>query len=84
MRPADHGAVAAIMPTGMSTTSGQHIFNNAIFEQVFTNDQRTIGDALLSARLTLLANTGADYQLISFCSRYQFAVSSIPRSLSYL
>ena len=65
MRPADHGAVAAIMPTGMSTTGGQHIFNNAIFEEVFTNDKRVIGDALLSARLTLLANTGANYQQIS-------------------
>ena len=60
IRPADHGAVAAIMPTGMSTTGGQHILNNAIFEEIFTNDKRVIGDALLAARLTLLANTGAD------------------------
>jgi hypothetical protein len=65
IRPADHGAVAAIMPTGMSTTGGQHIFNNAIFEQIFTSDQRIIGDALLGARLTLLANTDAAYQQIS-------------------
>ena len=31
--------------------------NNAIFEEIFTNDKRIIGDALLQARLTLLANT---------------------------
>jgi hypothetical protein len=65
MRPADHGAVAAIMPTAMSATGGQHIFNNAIFEEIFRNDKRIVGDALLQARLTLLANTGAAYQQIS-------------------
>ena len=65
MRPQDHGAVAAIMPTGMSTTSGQHVLNNAIFEEIFTNDRRLVGDALLQARLTLLANIGSEYQEIS-------------------
>ena len=49
----------------MSTTGGQHILNNAIFEEIFTNDKRVIGDALLDARLTLLANTDAEYQEIS-------------------
>ena len=39
--------------------------NNAIFEEIFTNDRRIIGDALLQARLTLLANIGPEYQEIS-------------------
>ncbi len=65
IRPADHGAVAAIMPTGMTTTGGQHILDASIFEEFFTNDVRIIGDALLKARLTLLANTGDDYQGVS-------------------
>jgi hypothetical protein len=53
------------MPTAMSATGGQHIFNNAIFEEIFANDRRIVGNALLQARLTLLANTGASYQEIS-------------------
>jgi hypothetical protein len=40
LQAADKGAVAALMPTGMSTTAGQHIFNNAVFEALFVNDIR--------------------------------------------
>ena len=53
------------MPTGMTPPGGQLIFNNAIFEEIFTNDNRIIGDALLTARLTLLANSADDYRQIS-------------------
>ncbi|MGD2097955.1 MAG: C25 family cysteine peptidase [Desulfobacterales bacterium] len=34
----DAGAVAALMPTGMTTTPGQEVLNNALFETIFTDD----------------------------------------------
>jgi hypothetical protein len=62
---ADKGAVAALMPTGMTTTAGQHIFNNAVFEALFVNDNRELGPAIAAAKQTLLANGDAYFEQIS-------------------
>jgi hypothetical protein len=53
------------MPTGMTTTAGQHILNNAIFEALFTNDIRQLGPAIAAAKQTLLANGDAYFEQIS-------------------
>ncbi|MEJ2731160.1 MAG: C25 family cysteine peptidase, partial [Deltaproteobacteria bacterium] len=63
--PADRGAVAALMPTGMTTTAGQQILNNAVFEALFTDDIRQLGPAIASAKQTLLANGDAYFEQIS-------------------
>jgi hypothetical protein len=65
LQPADKGAVAALMPTGMTTTAGQQILNNAVFEAFFTNDIRQLGPAIASAKQTLLANGDAYFEQIS-------------------
>jgi hypothetical protein len=65
LQATDKGAVAALMPTGMSTTAGQHIFNNAVFEAIFVNDIRQLGPAIASAKQTLLANGDAYFEQIS-------------------
>ncbi len=59
------GAVAALMPTAMTTTSGQHILNTALFEAFFSADIRELGPAILAAKQTLLANGGSEYERIS-------------------
>jgi hypothetical protein len=59
------GAVAALMPTAMTTTSGQHILNTALFEAFFTDDIRELGPAILAAKQVLLANGSAEYEKIS-------------------
>jgi hypothetical protein len=61
----DKGAVAALMPTGMTTTAGQHILNNAIFEAFFINDIRELGPTIAAAKQTLLANGDAYFEQIS-------------------
>jgi hypothetical protein len=60
----DAGAVAALMPTGMTTTAGQRILNSALFEHIFSEDIRTLGPAIATAKQTLLAN-GAGYEQVS-------------------
>ena len=59
------GAVAALMPTGMSATEGQRILNSALFEHIFNEDIRTLGPAIATAKQTLLANGSAEYEQIS-------------------
>jgi len=59
------GAVAALMPTAMTTTAGQHILNTALFEAFFSDDIRELGPAILSAKQVLLANGSAEYEKIS-------------------
>jgi hypothetical protein len=61
----DAGAVAALMPTGMTTTPGQRILNSALFEHIFSEDIRTLGPAIAAAKQTLLANGDAYYEQIS-------------------
>jgi hypothetical protein len=58
------GAVAALMPTGMTTTPGQRILNSALYEHIFSEDIRTLGPAIAAAKQTLLAN-GAGHEQIS-------------------
>jgi hypothetical protein len=65
LQPANKGAVAALMPTGMTTTAGQQILNNAIFEAFFTDDIRQLGPAMASAKQTLLANGDAYFEQVS-------------------
>ena len=65
MLRSDAGAVAALMPTGMTTTPGQEILNNALFEAIFTDDVRTLGPAIAAAKQTLLANGDAYYEQIA-------------------
>ena len=59
------GAAAAFMPTGETTTEGQHILNSALFEAVFTDDTRQLGPAITAAKQTLLANGAADFEQVS-------------------
>jgi hypothetical protein len=59
------GAVAALMPTGMTTTDGQFILNSALFEHIFAEDIRTLGPAIAAAKQTLLANGSAVYEQVS-------------------
>jgi hypothetical protein len=56
LRSEGKGAVGALMPTGMSATDGQHILNNGLFEAIFTEDVRRLGEAISVAKQTLLAN----------------------------
>jgi hypothetical protein len=53
------------MPTGMTTTEGQRILNSALFEHIFSEDIRTLGPAIASAKQTLLANGSIEYEQIS-------------------
>jgi hypothetical protein len=61
LRSADKGAVAALMPTGMTGTEGQHILDASLFEGIFVKDLRVLGDAISYAKQQLLAN-GSLYQ----------------------
>jgi hypothetical protein len=65
LQPAGKGAVAALMPTGMTTTAGQQILNNAVFEAFFADDIRQLGPAIAAAKQTLLANGDAYFEQIS-------------------
>ena len=62
MGPQEAGAVGALMPTGMTDASGQHILSNALYEGIFTLDKRRLGPAVAYARQQLLANGGAEYE----------------------
>jgi hypothetical protein len=61
---ASKGAVAALMPTGMTTPEAQHILDRALFEAIFTEDIRTLGRAVFRAKEMLLAN-GEDQRKLS-------------------
>jgi len=56
MRSEGKGAIAALMPSGMTLTNGQHILDTALFDAIFTQDTRTLGPAVSLAKQTLLAN----------------------------
>jgi hypothetical protein len=62
MLPATHGAIAALMPTAMTGTTGQQVLSNALYEAIFSQDQRILGAAVVAAKQTLLANGGAAYE----------------------
>jgi hypothetical protein len=59
------GAVAALMPTGMTSTEGQQVLDAAVFEAIFKKDIRTLGAAVAEAKQTLLANGNSYFEQIS-------------------
>ena len=59
------GAVAALMPTGMTAPEGQQILAAALAETVFSDDVRRLGPAIAAAKQTLLANGGEAYEELS-------------------
>jgi hypothetical protein len=63
--PSGAGAVAALMPTGMTDAEGQHLLSNALYEAIFALDRRTLGAAIGYARQQLLANGGSEYEQTS-------------------
>jgi CheY-like chemotaxis protein len=65
LRAESKGAVASLMPTGMTSTGGQHILDTALFESIFTKDIRQLGPAVIDAKQTLLANGGTAFEEIS-------------------
>jgi hypothetical protein len=65
LRTPDRGTAAALMPTGMTTTAGQYVLNNSIFETIFTEDERYLGPAIARAKQVLLANGDAYFEQIS-------------------
>ena len=60
MLPADRGAVAALMPTGMTNTDTQQVLSKALDEAIFSRDVRLLGAAVAEAKQALLANGGAE------------------------
>jgi hypothetical protein len=65
LRAEDKGTAAALMPTGMTTTEGQHVMNTALFETIFTEDVRGLGPAVAQAKQQLLANGDAYFEQVS-------------------
>jgi hypothetical protein len=63
LRAEDKGAVAALMPTGMTPPEGQRVLDAALFDAIFTEDLRTLGPAIAYAKQTLLAN--GDYEEVA-------------------
>jgi hypothetical protein len=62
MWPEAAGAVAALMPTGMTDAGGQHILSDALYEAAFSLDLRRLGPAVAYAKEQLLANGGVAYE----------------------
>jgi hypothetical protein len=50
------------MPTAMTDTTGQQVLSNALYEAIFSRDQRILGAAVGYAKQQLLANGGAAYE----------------------
>jgi hypothetical protein len=65
LRAEDKGAAAALMSTGLTTTEGQHILDTALADTIFNQDIRILGQAVSSAKQTLLANGGALYDEVN-------------------
>jgi hypothetical protein len=65
LRAENKGTAAVLMPTGMTTTVGQHVMNTALFETIFTEDMRRLGPAIATAKQQLLANGDAYFEQVS-------------------
>jgi hypothetical protein len=65
LRAEDKGAAAALMSTGLTTTEGQHILDTALFDAIFNQDIRVLGQAVSSAKQTLMANGGSLYEEVN-------------------
>jgi hypothetical protein len=53
------------MSTGLTTTEGQHILNTALFDAVFNQDVRVLGQAVSAAKQTLMANGDSLYEEVN-------------------
>ena len=53
------------MSTGLTTTEGQHILDTALFDAVFTQDVRVLGQAVSAAKQILMANGGSFYEEVN-------------------
>jgi hypothetical protein len=62
LRAEDKGAAAALMSTGLSTTEGQQILDTALFDTIFNQDVRVLGQAVSAAKQTLMANGDSAYE----------------------
>jgi hypothetical protein len=56
--------MAAFMSTGMTQPEGQRILDVALFDAIFKQDNRSLGDAISVAKQTLLAN-GSEFEDVS-------------------
>jgi hypothetical protein len=65
LRAEDKGAVAAFMSTGLTTTEGQDILDTALFDAIFNQDVRVLGQAVSAAKQTLIANGGSLYEEVN-------------------
>ena len=65
LRAEDKGAAAALMSTGLTTTEGQHILDTALFDAIFNQDVRVLGQAVSAAKQTLMANGGSLYEEVN-------------------
>jgi hypothetical protein len=65
LRAQDKGAAAVLMSTGLTTTEGQHILNSALFDTIFNQDVRVLGQAVSAAKQTLMANGDSLYEEIN-------------------
>jgi hypothetical protein len=65
LRPETQGAVAALMPSGMTEVNGQRVLSNALLEAIFAEDRRHLGDAVAAAKQALLANAADGYQEVA-------------------
>jgi hypothetical protein len=65
LRAQDKGAAAALMSTGQTTTEGQHILDSALFDAIFNQDVRVLGQAVSSAKQTLMANGDSTYEEVN-------------------
>jgi hypothetical protein len=65
LRAEDKGAAAALMSTGLTTTEGQHILDTALVDAIFNQDLRVLGQAVSSAKQTLVANGGSLYEEVN-------------------
>ncbi len=65
MLPSERGAVAALMPTAMTETSGQQVLSGALYEGLFVLDKRVLGEAVAYAKQQLLANGGVPAVAVS-------------------
>jgi hypothetical protein len=65
LRPETQGAVAALMPSGMTEVNGQRVLSNALMDAIFSEDRRRLGDAVAAAKQALLANAADGYQEVA-------------------
>ncbi len=65
LRAEDKGAAAALMSTGLTTTEGQYILDTALFDAIFNQDVRVLGQAVSAAKQTLMANGDSTYEEVN-------------------